>query len=375
MSDFERLNDEDGLKRFLGIKRFPDQSTQAQWLRAVGQQGAEAIWQINRNFLARVLPRVDRRRLLHGGELELFFDDTQLEVFGEKFESAAINYEGKKTLSWQTFWVGPFLGAGQLGQGSRDCSELLPEQLKQCAALWQNHSSYLYTDSGSSAGKYLEAMAAHVDHFSVSYNKWTDGLERCAAALPASAWSAERLGKWRDGKEHRIQHAWLRYQPEGCSKPQLFAVTRHQLAAGELFWRYAFICCDAEREHSPGLAVERHQLKGDRERLFSQVLTDLDLHHPPCKSLEANEVFYALAALAHNLLQAIKLVYLPDHEQPVRLRTLLHILMLIPVQFKRHARQVKAVCCVSTPWLPWWRTFIAELTAASRMYCLKPRPT
>ena len=34
MADFERLNDEPGLKRFLGIKRFPfpDETTLGQWL-------------------------------------------------------------------------------------------------------------------------------------------------------------------------------------------------------------------------------------------------------------------------------------------------------------------------------------------------------
>ena len=31
MADFERLNDEPGLKRFLGIKRFPDETTLGQW--------------------------------------------------------------------------------------------------------------------------------------------------------------------------------------------------------------------------------------------------------------------------------------------------------------------------------------------------------
>ena len=39
-------------------------------------------------------------------------------------------------------------------------------------------------------------------------------------------------------------------------EPQLFAVTRHQLAEGELFWRYAFICCESNREQSAGLAIE-----------------------------------------------------------------------------------------------------------------------
>ena len=180
--------------------------------------------------------------------------------------------------------------------------------------------------------------------------------------------------RWRDGKQHRAQHAWMRYQPSGCDQPQLFPVTRHQLAQGELFWRYAFICCESQRDQSPQVSIERHKLKGDKERQFSQVLRDLDMHHPPCKSLAANQVFYALGSLVHNLLQAIKLIHLPDHEQPIRIRTLLHILMLIPVTFKRHARQLKAVCCVNSRWLAWWRKFAHELEALSSLYKLRPSP-
>lgn len=374
MADFERLNDEPGLKRFLGIERFPDETTLGQWMRSVGDEGAKALMQINREFIAWALTRIKRERLLHAGELEWFFDDTQLEVTGKCFESAVMNYEGNTTLSWQTLWAGPFLACGRLGEGSRDCSELLPEQLEQCEGLLKQHKSYLYTDSGSSAGDYLNTMNEWVGRFSVSYNKWTSGPERCAKELPESAWTQEQTVRWRDGKEHRAQHAWLRYQPEGCEQPQLFAVTRHQLADGELFWRYAFICCEPGREGPASMAVERHKLKGDRERQFSQVLSDMDLHHPPCKSLAANQVFYALGALAHNLFQAIKLLYLPDHEQPIRIRTLLHVLMLIPVTFKRHARQLKAVCCVSSRWLPWWRKFAHELDALSALYKLRPSP-
>jgi hypothetical protein len=369
MADFERLNDEAGLKKFLGVKKFPDQTTLAQWLRAVGREGAAAVWRLTREFLAWVLPQVDPGRYLHAGQLELFFDDTQLELHGKCFEGAKVNYEGNLTLSWQTTWVGPFLAAGELGEGSRDCSGCLPGQLEACASLLDGYETYLYADSGSSAGKYLDALGVSVNHYSVSYNKWTEGaLDAAAAALPEAAWSAEQTLRWRDGKLHRAQHAWLRYQPSGCNRPQQFAVTRHQLEGGELFWRYAFIACESGREGTTALAIERHQLKGDKERMFGGVLSDFDLHHPPCQDLAANEVFYALGALAHNLLIAIKLIYLPEHQQPARIRTLQQRLMLIPVQFKRHARQLKAVCSVATDWLPWWQSFAQQLH-------LRPAPT
>ena len=47
---------------------------------------------------------------------------------------------------------------------------------------------------------------------------------------------------------------------------------------------------------------ERHHLKGAKEQGFSEVLSGLDLHHPPCQDLIANQAFYALAMLAYNVL-------------------------------------------------------------------------
>jgi hypothetical protein len=374
MADFERLNAEEGLKEFLGIKNFPDQTTQGQWLRSIGIEGAKALWRINRDFISWVVGQTDPARLLHCGDLEVFFDDTQLEVTGKLFEAAALNYEGKTTLSWQTTWVGPFLAAGDLGTGSRDCSVMLPAQLEQCKGLWEGRNSYLYADSGSSAGKYLEAIEQGVDRFSVSYNKWLEGLERCASELAPMQWGPEQTVDWRDGKKHIAQHAWMHYQPDGCACPKLFAVTRHRLAEGELFWRYAFICCESGRQGSLELAIGRHQLKGDKERLFSQVLSDLDLHHPPCHDLGANNAFYALGAMAHNLLHAIKLLHLKDQDQALRTRSLIQILMLVPVQFKRHARRVKAVCCVASTCLGWWRKFIGRLLDGGSKYFITPPP-
>ena len=66
---------------------------------------------------------------------------------------------------------------------------------------------------------------------------------------------------------------------------------------------------------TPLAAFERHRLKGDKERAFSELLSDMDLHHPPCKSLSANNAYYLLGALAYNLLQAVKVIYLPAEHQ------------------------------------------------------------
>jgi hypothetical protein len=376
LADAERLNEDGPLKAFLGIEKFPDQTAVGEWLRDIGEPGWQALRRINRAFVQWALARAQPARYQHAGRMECFFDDTQIEVSGSNFEGAAMNYEGNLALSWQVLLVGPFVADQILGatsatkespasdQAGKDVSSRLPELLEANAPLWPKESSYLYTDSASSAGKYLEAIQKHFGAWSVSYNKWTGPLEQKATELPELAWSAVQSVRWRDGSEHTAQYAWCGHQPAGCQTPKRFAVVRHR-AEGEMFWRHAFLTAH-EQESPAQLAFERHRLKGDKERLLSELLSDLDLHHPPCANLNANRSFYTLAVLAWNLLQALKLLHLPASEAPKRMRTLLRHLLLIPVELKRHARGLKACLYAPAGWVTWWRGLLTELLPRCR---------
>jgi hypothetical protein len=376
LADAERLNDDGPLKSFLGLEKFPDQTAVGEWLRDIGEPGWQALRRISREFVPWALARAEAGRYQHAGRTECFFDDTQIEVSGSTFEGAAINYEGNRSLSWQVLLCGPFVADQILGatsdtkespasdQAGKDVSSRLPELLEANAHLWQKETSYLYADSASSAGKYLDAIQQHFGAWSVSYNKWTGPLEQKATELPALSWSAVETVRWRDGSEHTAQYAWFRHQPGGCETPKRFAVVRHR-AEGEMFWRHAFLTAQ-EQEGAAQLAFERHRLKGDKERVLSELLSDLDLHHPPCANLNANRSFYTVAVLAWNLLQALKLLYLPESEAPKRMRTLLRHLLLIPVELKVHARGLKACLYAPAGWVQWWRGLLKELLPRCR---------
>src|SRR5512139_720026 len=213
LSDSEALNDDPLARELFGIKKFADQTQVGQWLREQSEASVAGLRELLREFVIWVWAQTEPRRLLHGGQREVFFDDTQLEVFGKQFEGAAINYDGDLALSWQTLWVGPLLTDGQVGRPGDVSDQLLP-MLERNRSLWQGTAAHFYADSGSSAGLYLNAIAAEGWHYTVSYNKWTGPLERKAAELPASAWTSS-------GEEH---YALFRHQPEGRSAPQRFAV-------------------------------------------------------------------------------------------------------------------------------------------------------
>jgi hypothetical protein len=340
LSDSEALNEDPLARELFGVSKFADQSQVGEWLREQTEESVTALRKLLQELVQWVWREAEPGRLLHAGQREVFFDDTQLEVNGRKFEGAAMNYNGDLALSWQTLWMGPLLCDSHLGRPGEVSDQLLP-MLERNRKLWQGAPAHFYADSGSSAGVYLDAIAAQGWHYTVSYNKWTGPLERQAGELPASVWTPT-------GEEH---HAFLRHQPAGRKEPQLYAAARRR---DGLFDCLGFIACD-ESQTNAGRVFERHHLKGEKEQMFHEVLSGLDLHRPPCLALRANQAYYLIGALAYNLMVAIKLLDLPNDCQGWQLKTLMKKLVFMPGRLGRRARQWMAKVMVPGPWLSWWQ--------------------
>lgn len=349
LSDSEALNDDPLARELFGVKKFADQTQVGEWLREQSADSVAVLRQLLHEFVAWVWQQAEPRRLLHAGQREVFFDDTQLEVSGKKFEGAALNYHGDLALSWQTLWVGPLLCDSHVGSPQDVSDQLLP-MLQRNRSLWRGVAAHFYADSGSSAGAYLNAIAAEGWHYTVSYNKWTGPLERTAQELPALAWQPA-------GEAH---HAFVRHQPEGRHAPQLFAVSRRR---DGLFDRYGFIACD-DAQSDAARVGERHHLKGEKEQLFSEVLNGLDLHRPPCSALIANQIYYLIATLAYDLMVAIKLLDLSDECQGWRVKTLLRKLVMLPGRLSQRSRQWVARVLVPGAWLSWWQRWAERVWPA-----------
>jgi len=352
LADAERIGQDAVLLESVGLEKVADQTTLGEWLRAQTSESVRLLCELNSDFTKEVLAESKSSRVRHAGELELFFDDTEIEVYGKKIEGARLNYNGDLALSWQTLWAGPFLLDQELG-GFGTVSECQKELIGEHRALWADTKSYFYADSGSSEGKLL----THTDEstfwrWSVSYNKWTGPLERFAAEKPDSAWGepAERNGTTET-------YSWIKHTPEGMGQAQTFAACRWK-KSDELFWRYAFVACEKDPTRTPRAVFERHRLKGACEQRFSEVLSDLDLHHPPCLSLIANRAYYALATLAYNILTALKVLDLDDDLQTWRVRTIIRHLLTVPATQITHANRRRLRICLPAGMLRWWRLFL-----------------
>jgi hypothetical protein len=354
LADAERLGQDHVLLDLLGLDKGADQTTLGEWLRAQTKESVLALHRINATLVDWASQQAKPGRWLHAGEVEVFFDDTQIEVEGHQFEGARINYEGNRALGWQTLWYGPWLLDGIL-DGAGDVSEHLPVLLDEHQHRWQGRPSYLYADSGSSAGKYLNRIGqGGFGRWSISYNKWTDKLDQLASELPESQWSALP-----PAEQPQEQYTWVKHQPGQCQQAQRFAAVRWK-QNGDLFWRYAYRVCQAGEKDQPKAVFERHRLKGAKEQAFSEVLTGLDLHHPPCTQLLANQAFYAIGMLAYNVLITLKILDLPDDAQSWRIQTIIRHLLTVPVSVSTHARYNVARICIPAGWLRWWRLFVEQ---------------
>src|SRR3974390_760389 len=227
LADAERWGADRVLMSLLGLDKGADQTTIAEWLRAQTPGSVRALHRLNAAWVDWASQQAKPARWLHAGEVEVFFDDTQVEVQGHQFEGGRINYEGNRALSWQTLWYGPWLLDGIL-DGAGDVSEHLPVLLDEHQARWQDRDNYFYADSGSSCGKYLNRIEkGGLRRWSVSYNKWTDKLDRLAAELPESQWSALP-----DQDQPQEQYVWVKHQPGECQQVQRFAVVRWKTEGG-----------------------------------------------------------------------------------------------------------------------------------------------
>ncbi len=359
LADMERLGSDPILLELVGLSKGADQSTLGEWLRAQKERGVEAVMDLNRRFVSEVLQKAKPARVRHAGRLTVFFDDTQIEVDGKQFEGARINYEGDRALGWQTLWVGPFV-ADAILDGAADPSQHLGELLAANETLWHGQQAHFYADSASSAAEFLKKIDhAGLGTWSVSYNKWTEKLDKLAAELPESEWAMEPDAQ--DGA--REGYAWVKHMPGEAQRGYRFATVRRK-AKDEMFWRYYYVVGDDTTEQSatrtPKMVLERHALKGGSEQGFSHLLGDLDLHHPPCEKLVANQMFYALGLLAYNLMIALRVLDLPDDCQGWRPRTLIRNLLTVPVKVGKHARYQRATICVPAGWMRWWRLFLQD---------------
>ncbi len=105
--------------------------------------------------------------------------------------------------------------------------------------------------------------------------------------------------------------------------------------------------------------MRRHRGQQGQENAFQGPLTDLGLHHPPCRSHVANQGFYLGGQIA--LLRLLPYQALPSAARQPGLRPLSWYCVGSVGRLTRSARRLRRLCSRSNLWWDWL------LQAASRM--------
>ncbi|HEY5085157.1 MAG TPA: transposase, partial [Rhizomicrobium sp.] len=86
LADAERIGQDRVLMNLLGLAKGADQTTLGEWLRAQTKESVQVLHKINAELVDWASRQAKPGRWLHAGQVEVFFDDSQIEVLGHKFE-------------------------------------------------------------------------------------------------------------------------------------------------------------------------------------------------------------------------------------------------------------------------------------------------
>jgi len=367
----EPLRHEDALLKLLSLERAPEEVTVWRSLEALGehQRDARRLPALQAVAARRVLEKMSRSDLLlEGLFVPMFGDGIVLEGSARREGTKYLRDKGQG-LIWSTTFVGPVLAAQRLageGQGEQACVRAMFSQVceRVLKPLRLKQRALVLADSLHGDEPTLRQLEEDRLRYVIGANKLaataktlTDQPEHVwqpVGARPGLGWSASE-----------VCVCWL--QCEKWSQKRLL-VGRRWMREGEMIWNYAGVLTNLrERDVAPmlrrGMSFEQavwrlYDAKAGMETLFSDGLSDLGLHHPPCQELVRNEGFYAAASLAWLLGTAVDRIggqgepgrgrTLRRDGQPrrrptpgrMRLWRLRRELFAVPARVTRHARQM-----------------------------------
>ena len=130
------------------------------------------------------------------------------------------------------------------------------------------------------------------------------------------------------------------YQPHGWRTRQAYVVIRKLYEGRQKMIQPAYTVILVSDDQLPiAELVKRHRAKQGHENAFKGPLIDLDLHHPPCRKLMANQAFYLCGQIAQVLLRAVQYQYLPTAARQHGIRQIIRYLIRTVAKLTRSARR------------------------------------
>jgi len=310
--------------------------------RKVGEEGEQAseemmkaLNRVTEMWLPRLISTTTKQAMSWGRWHPVFGDATQLEVTGRCFEGAVKDRNGNITYQWLVAFLGPYLTAQLLRKGSAHEATGISPLLEQTASIAEasgldKDRILALMDSAYGCKPTLDTLHKLDWHYIVGGNDLREPLERKAQEMPKGLWTP---GVHPEPKFRDVRYCSFYYQAATWEQKELVVALRYRKPA-ELFFTYQFVFThldekiiegDKRRLHTTTfeetIFMMYHHKQG-RENGFKTPLIDMNLHHPPSGRFGANQVFYAVAALAVNLYVVMSRMGMPKEDRGIRVSTM-----------------------------------------------------
>lgn len=339
LNTMDVLENDENFRNIIGLKQVPDPSSVGEYLRCFDKNSLDNLNREMVKILKVILNSLKKNTYTYNDWLYGFIDGSLLETSSKREGTEIRDRNGNRSLLFMPFYLDEFLANMVLVGGNKHESGFIRELLEPYEGLLKKYKFHLFLDSAYYSKENVEScLDAKGYYYTITVNKFTDALERIAAELPEASWKEVDAKKYFGGKYESVEVGDLEYWAQTWSYEHRYVVARCR-RRNELIHLFHFILTNREDLNAEEV-LELHKIKNGLENNHKNLLNDMALHHPPMQKLSANNAYYLLAAIAHNIMHGIKKLMLPVKYLSSRTRTLIHKVMKTPARVIKHAGKV-----------------------------------
>jgi hypothetical protein len=329
LEDIRVLQRDRGLVRVFG-RPLPSDITLGNFLRAFNLRALRALTRIDHWFIRQVIERLRLTRIT------IDIDATLIKCYKRLARITYKGFRGYDPVIASIAGLGLILsGLFRPGNASPGANAL--SFLKRIIRILPTGITIrLRSDSAW----YIASVMDYADEQGIEFAITADmdpGVRATIEAIPEEDW-----------------HPLAPHQPDGCQVAETVHTLNHSRGAYRLL-----VIRDVRRQvhlfegpyvhhavitniptHSPRAIIRWHRKRADLENLIKEAKYGFALAHLPCGTLTANAAYFQIALLAHNLVQAWKLLTLPSGWHRYTVKTLRFRLLCVAGTVTRHARQL-----------------------------------
>jgi hypothetical protein len=303
------VREDAALLGLLDLEGAPEEATVWRSLKELGQYQADGrLPKVQAVAARRTLEKIPRPSLFFEGFARVFSDGTLLEGSGRREGTKYIPEKGQG-LMWSAVFVGPVLAAQRLsaeGEGEQSAVRAMLPEVKEWVLkpLHLERKALVLIDSLHGDGPTLTELEEMGLHYIAGANKLS-ATAKTLSEQPDLVWEDTGANQALGWSESGVCECWIQCEEWPEKRPLYGRRWKHE---GEMIWNYSGVMSELVKKDVRGmlnrglsfaLAIWRlYDSKAGMETLFSDGLSDLGLHHPPCQEHVRNAGFYAAASLA-----------------------------------------------------------------------------